>query len=489
MKRMYCRLFLLVLIISIARICRGQWTEQPIPSDISFLLTVDFSNTNIGIAGGWYITGAGNRGRTLFTTDGGLSWTNGQIPDSVSSIVTLAFVAPGTAYAVGGYNIQSSSYKANKHLIPKSEYSNARGIEQYAKQIGIDLSSPHRGRFLVTTDQGRTWFAKGKLPDSCGWLNGAAFINSITGYVTESHGLFEKAHILKTINGGNTWIRTHTPDSIRYLRNITFLNSAIGISVGWQFRNQVPAGVILRTCNSGITWERQVFPQVDNFTDVFFTDSFTGLAVGVSSQGVGLIYKTTNAGITWSLLSYQPQNVILNGIRFARGSTTAIVCGSEGWFPFIARTTNAGSTWTEDSIVNGIGDGLLVSGKLRTPLVGYLCGGGISTSAVMLFTNNGGITNIIDDDDETVAGYLLSQNYPNPFNPTTKIDYEIPLWCHVTLKVYNPQGREIAVLVDRDEVPGHRSVIFDASNMASGVYFYRLQSGNFVATKKFLLLK
>jgi hypothetical protein len=188
-------------------------------------------------------------------------------------------------------------------------------------------------------------------------------------------------------------------------------------------------------------------------------------------------------------LSYQPQNVILNGIRFARGSTTAIVCGSEGWFPFIARTTNAGSTWTEDSIVNGIGDGLLVSGKLRTPLVGYLCGGGISTSAVMLFTNNGGITNIIDDDDETVAGYLLSQNYPNPFNPTTKIDYEIPLWCHVTLKVYNPQGHEIAVLVDRDEAPGHRSVIFDASNMASGVYFYRLQSGNFVATKKFLLLK
>ncbi len=82
----------------------------------------------------------------------------------------------------------------------------------------------------------------------------------------------------------------------------------------------------------------------------------------------------------------------------------------------------------------------------------------------------------------------LAQNYPNPFNPTTTIQYSIPSEARVTLDVVDILGREVARLVNREEPAGTYSEKFDGTNMASGVYFYRLQAGEFVSTKKLLLV-
>ena len=85
--------------------------------------------------------------------------------------------------------------------------------------------------------------------------------------------------------------------------------------------------------------------------------------------------------------------------------------------------------------------------------------------------------------------YYLSQNYPNPFNPSTVINHEIPKSSLVTLKVYDALGREVATLVNEEKPVGRYNVTFDASKYSSGIYFYRITAGNFIQTKKMILLK
>ena len=90
------------------------------------------------------------------------------------------------------------------------------------------------------------------------------------------------------------------------------------------------------------------------------------------------------------------------------------------------------------------------------------------------------------------TAFALRQNYPNPFNPTTTIAYDIPAAGAghlVTLKVYDLVGREVATLVEEQQEPGRYEAKFDASRLAGGVYFYRIQAGSYTETKKLLLLK
>ncbi|MBN2571712.1 MAG: T9SS type A sorting domain-containing protein [Ignavibacteriales bacterium] len=85
--------------------------------------------------------------------------------------------------------------------------------------------------------------------------------------------------------------------------------------------------------------------------------------------------------------------------------------------------------------------------------------------------------------------YSLEQNFPNPFNPSTSIKFSIPEAGFVTLKIYNLLGQEVATLVKEQMNAGTREVKFNASNLASGIYIYRLEANNFTSTKKMVLLK
>ncbi|MFW9952195.1 MAG: T9SS type A sorting domain-containing protein [Candidatus Thorarchaeota archaeon] len=87
------------------------------------------------------------------------------------------------------------------------------------------------------------------------------------------------------------------------------------------------------------------------------------------------------------------------------------------------------------------------------------------------------------------SSYLLSQNYPNPFNPSTIINYQIPEINFVTLKVFNALGNEITTLVNEEKPVGEYEVNFNGSELPSGVYFYRIQAGDFIETKKMILIK
>jgi hypothetical protein len=85
--------------------------------------------------------------------------------------------------------------------------------------------------------------------------------------------------------------------------------------------------------------------------------------------------------------------------------------------------------------------------------------------------------------------YTLYQNYPNPFNPTTTITFGIPVKTRVVLKLFNAVGEEVAQLYNGEKEAGRYSFEFSATGLPSGIYFYRLQAGSFVETKKMVLMK
>jgi hypothetical protein len=97
-------------------------------------------------------------------------------------------------------------------------------------------------------------------------------------------------------------------------------------------------------------------------------------------------------------------------------------------------------------------------------------------------------------DDRTLAvelpGYVaLNQNYPNPFNPSTTIRFELAKTSHVSLSVYDMLGRQVSVLVNERQQAGYHEVKFDGNGLSSGVYFYRIEAGSFIQTRKLMLLR
>ena len=103
------------------------------------------------------------------------------------------------------------------------------------------------------------------------------------------------------------------------------------------------------------------------------------------------------------------------------------------------------------------------------------------------FTTN--YTTGIDEKVVKINAFKLYNAYPNPFNPSTKINYSVPMRSIVSLKIFDLLGNQVSELVNREIEPGTYDINFNAINLPSGVYFYRLRAGSFVETKKMILLK
>ena len=118
------------------------------------------------------------------------------------------------------------------------------------------------------------------------------------------------------------------------------------------------------------------------------------------------------------------------------------------------------------------------------PGITYILDGGIINGAHLGTTTGVRIVN-----NDYPCEYKLIQNYPNPFNPTTKISYEVPKRTFVRLQIFNILGQLIQTLVDEEKQPGTFNVSWNAGNVPNGVYFYRINAGNFVDTKKMVVIR
>ena len=105
------------------------------------------------------------------------------------------------------------------------------------------------------------------------------------------------------------------------------------------------------------------------------------------------------------------------------------------------------------------------------------------------FDGSYSFSEVIRVDNIAPAEFSLEQNYPNPFNPSTEIKFSIPQTTNVTLRVFDIMGREVVTLIDEQMEAGKHSLVFNAANLSSGVYYYTIITENFIQTKKMLLLK
>ncbi|MFN0156493.1 MAG: T9SS type A sorting domain-containing protein [Bacteroidota bacterium] len=460
------------------------------------LLSMDFAGT-YGIAGGYSAPEFEFSGQAIATSNGGNTWVLAGVPDSARSLTSVELFDAGIALAFGACNIPADR-TMRTHIRADEDLTFPVGVERDLVRIGISGGASYKAMFLRSSNSGLTWDTQNSLPDSIYYVLSSSFINPLLGYVTaDASPSFGIARVLKTTNGGDDWSILQTPDSIILLRNIAFTDADHGVAVGYRIQTGGFAGTIIRTIDGGGSWQSFEFPAVDNFTDVSFPSPLIGYVAGVSNlAGTGVVCKTTDGGATWIQLLYSPVDVIVEGITFAEGSTSIgmlhglqdVNPGSRELKPFFALTTDGGQSWRDTTIAGLPNDTDPVDAFFRSPAEGFLCGGNLQ-EAVMLYTDNGGISSVEPISDQPLRSFHLQQNFPNPFNPRTVINYHQAMRNRVTLKVYDVLGREIATLVNEIKESGAHSVYWDASEQPSGVYFYRLKEGSFVEQKKMVLMK
>jgi photosystem II stability/assembly factor-like uncharacterized protein len=475
----------------------NNWVDQAHPGPF-YIRDIYFGDT----LNGWVISD----GLSVYrTTDGGQTWdTCAPILSDYSGYFRLSAVrlTPDhrTLWGVGYQGVIVTSTDGGSNWLYKSTHLTAdiSNIKFANRQIGYTCGD----RILKTTNGGRQW-AQLSVPYQGYWgsLN-----------VFDSLTLFVSSPILKTTDGGETWLRKDS--SIHGNVRTFFLNS----DLGWAFGEQ---RTLWRTTDGGDYWDSLVGDFGLNIEGFFFSDSLVGWMVGNG----GSVWKTSDAGRTWLAMPAAGSKHQLHSIVFLSPRIGWIAGESS-----LLKTTDGGTSWTRmrpddhstqywkvnfiDSVTGWTAtnyglmattDGGVTWIILDSPMGnastfdfvdnnnGWIANQGLGG---ILHTTTGGLTAIKDRSYLLPSKFILLQNYPNPFNPSTTIKYTLPSLSIVKLEVFNMLGQRVSKLVDEREGAGYYQQLWLASNVASGIYLYRLEavdvnnpSKSCTQVKKMLLIK
>lgn len=270
----------------------------------------------------------------------------------------------------------------------------------------------------------------------------------------------------KTLNGGANWsMLTSQIDSVHA---IAASGSTIYLGTYSGLYASTNSGLSFVARNNGLS-NLNI-----NALAISGTNAFVGVGTPAS---IGGIYLSTNYGYNWTSVNngiptnQQVYVITISGTNIFASTSTGIYL-----------STNNGTNWTNKTQnMNNIGGIHMIS---------------IQNNYIFVGTANGlwrrlysDIISGIENIPETVTNYSLSQNFPNPFNPSTKISYSIPKSELVTLKVYDILGKEVSTLLNEVHSPGTYSLDFNSKALTSGIYLYKLQAGNYIQTRRMLLIK
>ena len=360
-----------------------------------------------------------------------------------------------------------------------------------------------------STDTGLTWGDDIRLTDNAG-VSGHPSV-SVSGqfvhvvWEDETIGNY-KIYYKRSTDGGASWeadVQLTNNSAISWRPSVSMSGSVV--HVVWTDKRDGANGEIYykRSTDGGVSWE----------TDTRLTNDpsvSSNCSVNVSGQVVHILWRdnrdgndeiyykqSTDGGANWGtdIRLTNDSDVSNYPSVTSSGSIVHVVWedyrdGSEIYYK---HSTDGGLNWDEDTRLTNAGAlSMYPSVSISDSVVHVLWedfrdGAG----AEIYYKRNptGNPTGVENISSEFPKEFILEQNYPNPFNPSTSIRYAISSSQFVSLKVYDVLGKEISTLVNEEKEVGVYSVNFDATGLSSGMYLYRLQAGNFVETKKMILLR
>ena len=445
------------------------------------------------------------------TTDGGNNWIQSEVQSENDDNIESFFILDDQNYfVVGKYNLLSTvsggDYWNNSINNALDDFYTLNDIDKINDSTFIIVGD--NSSIIKVTNESVLEIIES--PNINNDLNDVYFLDNSIGWIVGDEGI-----ILVSTDQGDSW-STVSSAITEDLHFVYFLNNNDGFAGGGPYFEN---GVLFSTSDGGITWESIISDTMSVLLDIHYNDYNNNLFVTGKN---GVLIKSTDGGNSWEYISGFSDHLL--EIEFV---------DNKGWIlteSEIYSSDDNGSTWyTINDDLSALIDVFFINSNIgfASDAVGQLYKtetGGIiwetysrdSTHQInsMYFSNDssGIITGyganilihsnidnleIYDEGphDQLPTNYSLELiYYPNPFNPITTLRYDLPEQTHVNITVYDMLGRKVRTILNEQQDPGYKSLIWDATNdygkpVSAGIYLYQIQAGEYMQTKKMVLLK
>lgn len=349
------------------------------------------------------------------------------------------------------------------------------------------------GSIYRTSNGGSSWTLQHTF--NGGFTDGIKMFNLNYGiYYGDPLGSGQPFQFRYTTNGGTNWLLSP---------NVPVSQNDYGVQNAWDWLDTSRIWIGAANATTGATssrifrtttgfgsgsWSSVTLPGSGTSDGLYWQAiAFNNANNGIAGSNGGNLRRTTDGGATWQLLTNPPglgvvAMVTLHGFKDGSNITRLTTIGGAVSKMFV--TTNLGSSWTEETLPTQGVQNKVNHLDFVNQNVGYAgCAGGY----VLRYGNPSAVNHLNTGVPEV---FRLEQNYPNPFNPSTTINFSVPKAGVVSMKLYDLNGREVAVLINEFKEAGNYSYAYSMpSGLNSGVYFYTFNSGDFSETKKLMLVK
>ncbi len=433
---------------------------------------------------------SGNDGGIYKTTNAGNNWTNLNNGLQITQFYSGAVYPTGTTYYGGTQDNGHQKFSSGTNWTMVEG-----GDGGYSAQDQTNANIAYEEYVYLqmekTTDGGNNWSSAISGLSDVGDPNKCLFIAPFAMNPENSNVLIAGSDkVWITGNGASSWTQssnvlssgkkvsavTVVKSSANYLGFAGTTDGRVFMSTDLNPASGLDTWTEITPPNNNGAWVRRIVVDLNNKNRIYVCYS------GYNNANVGKhIWYSSNQGSSWSDISGSLPDIPVHSLVIDPNISTVLYIGTEAG---VFRSTNNGSSWT-----------LFNSGMPSYVPVDELV---LQTGTKKLFAFTHGrsvwMTDTplpVEDGNATVPDeFVLEQNYPNPFNPSTTIEFIVNETGTTTLKVYDITGREVQTLFNDFAQSGVKySVTFEASSLASGVYYYELRAGNKIKTKKMILLK